>query len=86
MMRVKNLFGADIRFQAKYGFYFLYGVLTVVYIAVLLALPRSLREKAAAVFIFSDPAAMGRKHIALSASGTYSIRSVDLGIVETVPV
>lgn len=58
-MRVKNLFWADIRFQAKYGFYFLYGVLTVVYIAVLLALPRSLREKAAAVFIFSDPAAMG---------------------------
>lgn len=58
-MRLKSLFLSDLRFQAKYGFYFLYAVLTVVYIVILFALPESWREKAAAIFIFSDPAAMG---------------------------
>lgn len=58
-MRLKNLFLLDIRFQAKHGFYFLYAVLAAVYIAVLLALPENWRDKAAAILIFSDPAAMG---------------------------
>ncbi len=58
-MRLRSLFLFDIRFQAKYGFYFLYTVLTAVYIIILLAIPDSWREKAAAVLIFSDPAAMG---------------------------
>ncbi len=59
IMRLKGLFLSDMRFQAKYGFYFLYAFLTVIYIAVLLALPETWREKAAAILIFSDPAAMG---------------------------
>lgn len=58
-MRLKKLFLLDMRFQAKYGFYFLYAVLTVIYIAVLFALPENLKEKAAAILIFSDPASMG---------------------------
>ncbi len=58
-MRLKNLFLLDMRFQAKYGFYFLYAVLTVIYIAVLFALPENWKEKAAAILIFSDPASMG---------------------------
>lgn len=58
-MRVKNLFLLDMRFLAKYGFYFLYAVLTVIYIAVLFAIPEDWREKAAAILIFSDPASMG---------------------------
>ena len=58
-MRLRSLFLFDMRFQAKYGFYFLYTVLTAVYIVILLAIPGSWREKAAAVLIFSDPAAMG---------------------------
>ena len=37
-MRLKKLFLLDMRFQAKYGFYFLYAVLTVIYIAVLSAI------------------------------------------------
>ena len=45
--------------QARYGFYFLYAVLTVVYGMVLYALPEGWREKAAAILIFSDPASMG---------------------------
>ena len=58
-MRLRSLFLFDMRFQAKYGFYFLYAALTVVYVIILLALPENWREKAAAILIFSDPAAMG---------------------------
>lgn len=58
-MRQSSLFLWDIRFQAKYGFYFLYAVLTVIYTVVLFAVPESWREKAAAILIFSDPASMG---------------------------
>ena len=48
-MRLKKLFLLDMRFQAKYGFYFLYAVLTVIYIAVLFALPENWRENAAVI-------------------------------------
>lgn len=58
-MRLRNLFLLDMRFQAKYGFYFLYAVLTVIYFIILSALPENWLEKAAAVLIFSDPASMG---------------------------
>lgn len=49
----------DIRFQIKYGFYILYSILTIIYIFIILSLPASWHEKATALFIFSDPAAMG---------------------------
>lgn len=49
----------DMRLQAKHGFYLLYGILTALYLLVLFALPEALRESAAAILIFSDPAAMG---------------------------
>lgn len=58
-MRLRNLFLLDMRFQAKYGFYFLYAVLTVIYFIILSALPENWLEKTAAVLIFSDPASMG---------------------------
>lgn len=58
-MRLKKLFLLDMRFQAKYGFYFLYAALTGIYLTVLFALPVSWKEKAAAILIFSDPASMG---------------------------
>ncbi len=58
-MRFKNLFIWDLRFQARYGFYFLYGFLTLLYAAVLISMPIAWRENAAAILIFSDPAAMG---------------------------
>ena len=58
-MRLRSLFVWDIRFQAKYGFYFLYAVLTVLYGIALFAVPESWREKTAAILIFSDPASMG---------------------------
>lgn len=58
-MRFRHLFLLDMRFQAKYGFYLLYAVLTAIYVIILFALPEGWREKAAAMLIFSDPAAMG---------------------------
>lgn len=58
-MRLKNLIIGDIRFQFKYGFYFIYIVLTLIYIIIINALPDAWREKAATIMIFSDPAAIG---------------------------
>jgi len=58
-MRLRSLFLLDMRFQAKYGFYFLYAVLAVIYTIILFVLPENWREKAAAILIFSDPASMG---------------------------
>ena len=58
-MRLGKLFLWDIRFQAKYGFYFLYAVLTVIYAITLFAGPGSWKENTAAILIFSDPASMG---------------------------
>ena len=58
-MRLRSLMLWDIRFQARYGFYFLYAVLTAIYVAVLSAVPEGGREKATAILIFSDPASMG---------------------------
>lgn len=58
-MRLRHLFLWDMRFQGKYGFYLLYGLLTILYIVILFALPQAWRGRAAALLIFSDPAAMG---------------------------
>ncbi len=58
-MRLKNLIKWDIQFQIKYGFYLIYALVTVLYIVLLSAFPPTWREKAAAIMIFSDPAAMG---------------------------
>lgn len=58
-MRLRYLFLWDMRFQAKYGFYFLYAILTVIYAIALFTVPDSWQEKTAAILIFSDPASMG---------------------------
>ncbi len=58
-MRMVKMIVGDIRFQLKYGFYFIYTVLTVVYITILYTFPPSWRESTATIMIFSDPAAMG---------------------------
>lgn len=58
-MRLKSLILWDVKFQVKNGFYLLYGILTVLYLIVLLALPVTWRGRTAAILIFSDPAAMG---------------------------
>jgi len=58
-MRLLNLILGDIKFQLKYGFYFIYFTLTIVYIGLIFAIPYSFRTTTATILIFSDPAAMG---------------------------
>ena len=58
-MRLKNLIIGDVKFQVKYGFYFIFAVIVVFYICLLYIFKEAWREKAATVMIFSDPAAMG---------------------------
>jgi len=58
-MRTKNLILGDIKFQFKYGFYFVYVVFTLFYICFLYAFPAQWRRNVATIMIFSDPAAMG---------------------------
>lgn len=58
-MRALKLTLADIHFQFKYGFYFLYLVFTVFYVVVLSFLPIEWQRPIASIMIYSDPAAIG---------------------------
>lgn len=58
-MRTKSLLIGDVRFQFKYGFYFLYTIFVILYITIIYMLPDRWREQAAVIMIFTDPAAMG---------------------------
>ena len=58
-MRFGKLLLWDMKLQKRYGFYLLYGILTAIYVVLLLSLPQSWKEHAAAMLIYSDPAAMG---------------------------
>lgn len=44
-MRLKNLILGDIKFQFKYGFYFLYLFLSIIYICIINVFPTFMREK-----------------------------------------
>ncbi len=58
-MRFLNVLLCDMRYQFKYGFYFLYVVVSAAYIGILLMLPEEIRRQGAAVIIWSDPAFLG---------------------------
>lgn len=58
-MRMARLLQGDVRFQYKYGFYFIYLIFSALYISLLFALPQAWRGKAAIIMIFTDPSAMG---------------------------
>ncbi len=58
-MRLRNLILGDIQFQYKYGFYFVYIILTILYICLLNLIPEEWSRNTAGIMIFSDPAAMG---------------------------
>ena len=49
----------DIRFQWKYGFYFIYLILVILYSGLLSLLPASIKDTACNILVYSDPAAMG---------------------------
>ena len=56
-MRLGRLICGDIHFQWKYGFYFIYFILTVLYVCGIAALTG--HWKTDIIMIYSDPAAMG---------------------------
>ncbi len=58
-MRGLRVFISDVRYQIKYGFYFLYGAISLLYLGFLLVLPEELARPATAIIILSDPAALG---------------------------
>ena len=58
-MRLGRLIRGDIHFQWKYGFYFIYCILTLLYVCAIAALPEHWKNNIAAIMIYSDPAAMG---------------------------
>ncbi len=58
-MRFQQLIQNEVRFQIRYGIVLLYCVFTAVYLCILGAIPASVRNAAATILIFTDPAAMG---------------------------
>ncbi len=58
-MRALRIFLWDVRYQIKYGFYFLYGFISLLYLSVLLFLPEALARPVTALVILTDPAALG---------------------------
>ena len=49
----------DIRYQVKYGFYFLYAFISAVYVGALLICPLEYRKIVGSVIILTDPAMLG---------------------------
>lgn len=58
-MRFFNALKNDIRFQIKYGFYFLYAFFSLVYMAVLWIMPSEYKNMTASLIILTDPAMLG---------------------------
>jgi fluoroquinolone transport system permease protein len=59
MMRFLSMLGNDIRYQFKYGFYFLYAFFSIIYILVLNLCPTEHRSMVASIIVLTDPAMLG---------------------------
>lgn len=58
-MRFLNALLNDVRFQMKYGFYFLYAFFCAVYIAVMMITPPEYKNMVVSLIILTDPAMLG---------------------------
>ena len=58
-MKFFNALKNDIRFQIKYGFYFLYAFFSLIYMAVLCIMPSEYKNMTASLIILTDPAMLG---------------------------
>lgn len=58
-MRFLSALVNDIRYQMKYGFYFLYAFFSAIYIAALFLCPYEYRKTVASIIILTDPAMLG---------------------------
>ncbi len=58
-MRFINSVRADMKFQMKQGFYFVYAVITVMYLIILSFLPPNVLKITLPLIVFSDPSVLG---------------------------
>lgn len=58
MSRLSSLIKQDVRFQFRHGFYFVYGIVTIIYIAILKALT-PMSNVISPIIIFVDPSFIG---------------------------
>ncbi len=58
-MRLVSAAVNDMRYQVKYGFYFLYAFITVLYITILIFLPAQFKAIGASLILLTDPAMLG---------------------------
>lgn len=58
-MRLLAVIKGDIRFQWKYGFYYIYILLVILYLGILSLLSGDVKEIVGHIMVYSDPAAMG---------------------------
>ena len=58
-MRFFSALTNDIRYQVKYGFYFIYALISAFYIAALLFCPPEYKKLTASIIILTDPAMLG---------------------------
>lgn len=58
-MRLIHAIKADMLFQMKQGFYFVYAVITAVYVLILSLLPRDVADITLPLVVFSDPSVLG---------------------------
>lgn len=58
-MRQISVMLNDILYQVKYGLYFLYAFITVLYVVILAFVPAEYKNMAASVILLTDPAALG---------------------------
>lgn len=59
MLKNLSVIKGDIHFQWKYGFYFIYLILVLIYSGILALMPAGAKSAACDILTYSDPAAMG---------------------------
>ena len=59
MKRLASAFQSDVRYQWRYGFYFIYGFLIVGFTVLIRLLPEDWRQTALTAVLLSDPALLG---------------------------
>lgn len=64
MRRLVSAVKQDLRLQFRHGFYYVYGIISVLYIVGLRLSPQAIRELLLPVLIFSDPGMLGFYFIA----------------------
>lgn len=59
LQRTWRAFGNDVRLQRRNGFYWVYGIVTLVYVIVVRLVPADWQDTARVAIVFTDPAMLG---------------------------